>query len=134
MSPGHPCVHCTARGCAIYPTRPRDPCRTFECAWLSEGSQLPEALRPDRCGAIVMLGRQYQGRNVIMATPTGWIIPQDTLQQLMAYAKEQSLPLVWVENIHENGVYQRFKRSAYGPIDFVRAITDPSETLDISRL
>lgn len=134
MSPGHPCRHCTAQGCAIYPTRPRKPCRTFECGWLTRDSTLAEDLRPDRCGAIVLLGRKFQGWDVIMATPTGWTIPGQTLERLMDYARRQSLPLVWIENLHNNGVYTHFKRSAFGPADFVRAITAPSETLDIRQI
>jgi hypothetical protein len=98
---------------------------------LSAGSELPDALQPNRCGAIVMLDRMYQGRQVVMATPTGWVIPAPTLRWLMAFAKRKSIPLVWIENLHENGRYTRFKRSAYGPADFVRAVTAPAETLDI---
>lgn len=98
------------------------------------GSQQPDHMRPDRSGAIVMPGRKFKGWKVIMATPTGWTIPRKTLDWLMAYARQQAIPLVWVENLHENGVYTHFKRSGYGPLEFVRAITDSAEQLDIRRI
>ena len=131
MAPGKPCVHCAAKGCAIYATRPEDPCRRFECAWLRSGSRLRDRMRPDRCGAIVLPGRRFKGWDVIMATPTGWTIPPDTLEWLMAHAREQSLPLVWIENLHTNGVYTHFSRSGFGPAGFMRAIADPAEPLNI---
>lgn len=37
-------------GCGIYPVRP-PVCRRFQCAWLS-APNLPEAMRPDRCGVM----------------------------------------------------------------------------------
>ena len=131
MSIGHPCRHCTPAGCGIYARRPRKPCRTFECGWLRRDSPLPLELRPDRCGAIVLLGRKFQDWDVIMATPTGWVIPAETLESLMLVSRQQSLPLVWIENLHDNGVYTHFKRSAFGPAAFVRAITSNANPLDI---
>ena len=129
MSPGKPCAHRTDEGCAIHNKRPQV-CKTFECDWLKADSILPDHMRPDRCGAIVMTGRQYENWRIILATPTGWMIPQQTLDWLMAYAKAQSIPLVYIENLHENGVYTHFKRSGYGPLDFIRFIQDSTEPFD----
>ena len=42
MTPGKPCQHCTAQGCAIYESRPKTPCKTYQCAWLVENSDLPD--------------------------------------------------------------------------------------------
>jgi hypothetical protein len=47
------CAHCVGDGCSIYEERP-SACRTFFCGWRRLDS-LPEDLRPDRCGVIVML-------------------------------------------------------------------------------
>ena len=123
MSPWRPCQHCTGKGCAIYAQRPQDPCRSFSCAWVRTGSELDDALRPDLCGAILLEDRSFQGWKVMIATPTGWKIPDDTLQALMQYARAKQTPLIYIENLHSNGVYSHFKRSGFGPREFVEAIT-----------
>ena len=91
---------------------------------------MPDHMRPDQCGVIVMTGRRYENWRIILATPAGWVIPQDTLEWLMAYAKAQSIPLVYIENLHKNGVYTHFKRSGYGPSDFIRSIQESTEPFD----
>ena len=88
-------------------------------------------MRPDQCGAIVMSGRKFQGWEVIIATPTGWVIPPATLERLRQYARQQMTPLIFIENLHQNGVYTHFKRSGFGPLEFVQAITSSSGKLDI---
>jgi uncharacterized protein len=46
------CQHCTSgKGCAIYARRP-DVCRDYECGWLAH-HDIPDELRPDRCGFIL---------------------------------------------------------------------------------
>jgi hypothetical protein len=50
---GTACVHCHSRGCAIYDARPAA-CRTWFCAW-RRLADLPEHLRPDRCGLMACL-------------------------------------------------------------------------------
>jgi hypothetical protein len=47
---GTPCPHLIQVGCGVYQERPAV-CRRFECAWIS-APNLPEALRPDRCGVM----------------------------------------------------------------------------------
>ena len=51
------CEHCARPGCSQYAER-AEICRTFECLWLqsqtrSDFNPMPEALRPDRCHAIL---------------------------------------------------------------------------------
>lgn len=68
-------------------------------------------MRPDLCGAIVMTGRPFQNWRIYLATPTEWTIARQTPEWLMAQAKAQRTPLVYMENLHEHGVYTHFKRS-----------------------
>ena len=65
-----PCQHCTAQGCAIYESRPVDPCQVFKCAWLKEDSPLPDDMRPDKSLAIVILDQKWRGHRIISAAPT----------------------------------------------------------------
>lgn len=122
MEPGRPCIHCTGHGCAIYPDRPENPCKSFECGWLCEGSPMPEELRPDRAGAIVAFGQPWLRWHTVLATPTGAEIPADTLEWLKAYAREQGVPLVFHQRLMENGKYVGAKKLGYGPADFVAAV------------
>lgn len=46
-----PCHLLCDRGCSIYETRPTT-CAEFECGYLQAGDDVPESLRPDKCGII----------------------------------------------------------------------------------
>lgn len=123
MAPWKPCRHRTDTGCAIYAERPEQPCRTFQCAWVEADSALAEDMRPDRCGVIVVNNRSYQQWKIILATPTGWRIPDDALRNVKAYAQQQRTPLIYIENLGNDGVYSHFSRSGFGPRDFIDAVT-----------
>jgi hypothetical protein len=131
MSPGKPCEHCTAKGCGIYETRPENPCRSFECGWLQDGSPLPEHLRPDRSGVIVILGRKWRGREIIRALPAGERIPREPMEWLKAFARERQMPLLFLENIFEDGRFKARKQTGYGPPDFVQAVRNAIGLQDI---
>jgi hypothetical protein len=131
MKPGQPCRHCTVSGCAIYETRPQEPCVVFRCGWLRSGSQLPPEMRPDRCGAIVLLGRPWQGWEIIRAVPVGDELPSETLQWLMSYARETKLPLMWFVRLREDGSYTGMKRMGYGPPAFRRTVECAIEPQDV---
>jgi hypothetical protein len=50
---GTPCPQLVQIGCGIYEGRP-PVCRRFQCGWL-QAPNLPEELRPDRCGVLFSL-------------------------------------------------------------------------------
>ena len=61
MYAGKACAHCRSEGCAIYETRPEEPCRTFKCAWLQD-----EERSLKKCGqinAVPLCSRQDTGRS-----------------------------------------------------------------------
>jgi hypothetical protein len=65
------CAHCRSEGCAIYETRPEEPCRTFKCAWLQD-----EWRSQKKCGRINVVqlcSQQGTGKewNVMRAMPVG---------------------------------------------------------------
>ena len=122
LQPGHGCKHCTAAGCGIYETRPVSPCRVFKCGWLIEDSPLPDEMRPDQCGAIVLLDRKWRGHKIIAALPTGPRIPEETLEWLKKYAVEQGTPLVYREHFFEDGEYKYSRKMGFGPPAFVQAV------------
>ena len=79
-------------------------------------------MKPSESGAIVLLDRKWHGGEVIMAVPTGKKIPAETLEWLMAYARELSLPLLFHEFLFKDGKMTGRKHIGYGPPSFVRAV------------
>lgn len=92
---GRACHHCTSEGCNIYAQRP-SVCRAFACGWLTTQSHLPEFMRPDQSGAIVLLNRlHWLGAPVDLAVAVERYIPAQTREWLIAYALQQRRPLVY---------------------------------------
>lgn len=54
MRPGKPCFYLSEGplGCSEYPTRPKEPCIDYRCAWLDE-PDMPYELRPSRSNLLV---------------------------------------------------------------------------------
>jgi hypothetical protein len=122
MWAGKPCAHCTSGGCAIYETRPEDPCRTFKCAWLEDEEAFPEEMRPDKSGAIVLSARYWKEWNVLRATPVGVVIPDATLEWLRLHTKAKDQPLIFYERGYVDGAYTTGGRQrAYGSPEFAAA-------------
>ena len=119
IKPGTPCVNCTKQGCKIYETRPKNPCVSFKCGWLIEPDKFPEHMKPSKCGAIIVFS-QWGDKGVVKATPVGEKIPSDTLEWLMAFAREHSLPLMFNEHLFEDGKYIGLTKKLYGPQSFIR--------------
>lgn len=88
---------------------------------------MPEDMRPDRCGAIVILGQDLRHWKVIRAVPVGWTIPDQTLQKIKRYALSQKMALIYHEFEHENGVLTQTHRIGFGPPDFVAAFREAME-------
>lgn len=53
------CPHLGEGGCVIYAERP-PVCRRFQCGWI-QAPNLPEALRPDRCGVLFCANSNLHG-------------------------------------------------------------------------
>jgi uncharacterized cysteine cluster protein YcgN (CxxCxxCC family) len=54
--PGKKCHFLSSKNCTIYPIRPDNPCKTFQCQW-KENTQVPEWLKPDKCNTILLRRR-----------------------------------------------------------------------------
>ncbi len=130
IKPGVPCVHSTKQGCAVYENRPKDPCVNFKCVWLQGETEWPEHMKPNVCGAIVRF-HEWRGRHVMRADPVGRKIPSETLEWLMAFASKESIPLMFVELLIEDGKYSGLKTTGYGPPSFVHAVKTMLKPEDI---
>ena len=124
---GQGCPHCQVGGCGVYDIRPKEPCQTYVCSWLVESSPLPDWMRPDLSGVIVLLNAPWQGMRVITAIPAGQTIPEHSLDWLKAYAQKHQRPLVYYQRTMEADTYTGLKRYCFGPVA-LRALAAKSTT------
>ncbi|MDX1555186.1 MAG: hypothetical protein R3212_04100 [Xanthomonadales bacterium] len=119
LKAGQGCPHASEKGCGVYSIRPEVPCRSFVCSWLVEGSPLPDWMRPDQCGAIVLLSLPWEEELVISAVPVGKAIPERTMNWLKDYAQAHKRPLMFYERtVDDEGRYTGLKRFGFGPPAF----------------
>ena len=118
--PGHPCPHSTGTGCDDYENRPVDPCDNFNCGWIIPNSPLPEWMKPDNGKVIVIFNKlQWNGVPVDLAVPVGKRIPPRSLKWLKGFSAKFKRPLLYSEQILENGQFQRQQQVlAFGPPAF----------------
>ena len=95
---------------------------------------MPDHMKPSECGAIVLLDRPWNGRQVIRAIPTGLKIPAETLEWLMELSRKQFIPLLFNELLLENGVYTGRKDVGYGPKSFILAVQNEIGPQDVMML
>lgn len=70
----------------------------FNCGWILEDSPLPDWMRPDQAGVIVLFAkRRWLGRPVDVAVPVGSRIPPRALAWLKAFAEQYRRPLLYTE-------------------------------------
>lgn len=94
--PGKPCPFSSGHHCTIYETRPQDPCRGFVCGWLARGSPLPDWMRPDRAGVIVLAASfTWRGLSVDVAVPVGAGAKPEALKWLTAFGTASGRPLIY---------------------------------------
>jgi len=103
--PGNPCKDViNGKGCGIYETRPKDPCRDFFCSWVDKHDVFPDWMQPHISNAIVMHDKlPWKNRKLDLVVPVGPEIPKKTLQWLTHYAKSHNRPFVYAEHKVENG-------------------------------
>lgn len=123
--PGSPCPHSTGTGCDDYANRP-DSCVKFNCSWIIPGSPLPDWMKPDRAKVVVIFNKlRWQGVAVDLAVPVGKRIPPRALNWLKQFAEENRRPLIYAEQILENGKFQKQQMLyAHGPPAFQQQVAE----------
>jgi hypothetical protein len=93
------CIHCVNSGCNIYVSRPKEPCRSFECLWLIDESPLPIWMRPDQSRIITTFNKIKKTDEIVMvALQMDITIPQRSLNWLNEYAAKYRIPLALINN------------------------------------
>ena len=122
--PGSPCPHSTGKGCDDYAGRPIDPCDNFNCGWIIPNSPLPDWMKPDKAKVIVILDKfRWNGLPVDLAVPAGKRIPPRALNWLKQFAEQRTRPLIYSEQIVENGRFQKSQTlMGHGPPAFQQTL------------
>jgi hypothetical protein len=96
VRPGQPCPFQANGGCSIYDQRPQDPCRAFVCGWLVASSPLPDWMRPDRSGMIMLAANSHwQGLPVDVIVAVGRGPTQEALDWLIRFSVSNRRCLVY---------------------------------------
>jgi len=103
----------------------------FQCGWLQQDSPLPEEMRPDRSGVIVLLGRTWHNWKVIYAIPAGTSVPPDSLEWLRTYAQSVGRPVIFHERLVSEGEFKGIRKLAYGSAAFADAVRYSIDSEDI---
>lgn len=117
--PGKPCPFCSGQGCSIYGRHPLDPCRHFVCGWLAPASPLPDWMRPDKAGLVLLAAKlTWRGLKVDVAVPTGAGPGERGLSWLKEFSLDRQRPLLY---------QQGESWYAFGPPEFQQEIKDKIE-------
>jgi hypothetical protein len=101
----------------------------FECGWKKADSPLPQWMKPSNAKVIVLFDQyNWRGMPVDVAVPVGRRIPPRALTWLKRFAEMHGRPLLYAEQIVEEGNYT-VKQSvvAHGPVEFRQEFAPPAK-------
>ena len=95
--PGKPCHFLTiSKGCTIYANRPKDPCVSYSCEWLTN-IELPEWLKPE-IAKVIITKRTIAEKNLVYwdVIEAGEKMQANVLSWLILYSLNNKINLRWV--------------------------------------
>lgn len=96
MFPGQPCFFLEIGGiCKDYDNRPQKPCIEYQCLWIEDES-VPDYIKPENSNAIIDIN-EFEGTKYLRLTKSGKQYSKEILDYAISYAKENNMPLVWVD-------------------------------------
>lgn len=109
FSPGQPC-HYLEKNCSIYPDRPNDPCRSFNCVWITDHT-FPAWLKPSLSNIIILTRLDKNNEKIYYFKETGVTMRADVLNWIFLWAANNSKNIVYTVN---DGTF------IYGSDDFTK--------------
>jgi hypothetical protein len=97
MGFGKPCYYLTVgKGCNIYEKRPQDPCKRYECAWISD-ENIPDFMKPENSNCILDYKEENKIKYLRLTEST---IPYtaEVLSWCINYAQSNNLNFAWSIN------------------------------------
>jgi hypothetical protein len=93
---GKPCPFSTGHNCTIYADRPADPCQKFICGWLIARSPLPEWMRPDQAGMILLPAQFHWNKLAVdVAVAVGEAPKAKAIGWLKGFCEAHRRPLLY---------------------------------------
>lgn len=94
---GKPC-HFIAigKGCTVYEKRPKDPCVSYKCAWLTN-EDIPEWMRPSDIDAIIDM-RQIGEHQYLSLKEAGNPMQSRVLSWFFQYVLKTGMNAIWEVN------------------------------------
>ena len=94
---GKPC-HFIAigTGCTVYEKRPKDPCVSYKCAWLTH-EDIPAWMKPSDIDAIIDM-RQIEGQVYLNLKEAGSPLQTPVLNWFFQYVLKQGMNALWEVN------------------------------------
>ena len=90
---GRPCHFVSiGKGCSIYSERPTDPCKTYECKWLTDFS-VPEWMAPELSN-VILDHRETNGIHYLQLHEAG-IIDARTISWFFGYGVSNNINISW---------------------------------------
>ena len=94
---GKPCHFVSiGKGCSIYSERPKNPCVSYKCSWITN-QDIPEWMKPDFINTIIDT-REIKGISFINVVEAGQTLRADVLTWVIRYAISQGMNIRWQVN------------------------------------
>jgi uncharacterized cysteine cluster protein YcgN (CxxCxxCC family) len=91
---GRPCHFVSVgKGCSVYSKRPKDPCITYKCGWLTN-LDIPEWLKPEATNVIIDF-RNVDGHSFVNLIEAGSVVSSKILNWFIQYALNNKLNAAW---------------------------------------
>jgi hypothetical protein len=83
-------------GCTIYKDRPQEPCKRYECAWLSN-ENIPDFMKPEVSNCILDY-KEIEGVPYLRLTESEMPYTAEVLTWCINYAIANKLNILWILN------------------------------------
>lgn len=94
---GKPCHYLKiGSGCTIYANRPQEPCKRYECAWLSD-ENIPDFMKPENANCILDY-KDIDGISYLRLSECVTPYSSEVLTWCINYAIKNELNIMWILN------------------------------------
>ena len=94
MYPGKPCRFIViGKGCTVYANRPKEPCVSYKCGWLTN-ADIPEWMKPSEINAIIDL-RQVENHTYLRLKEAGSFMQSRVLSWFFQYILKTGMNALW---------------------------------------
>lgn len=82
------------QGCTVYAQRPKNPCVSYKCEWLTN-LDIPEWMKPNLINTIIDKRKTPSGIEYINIVEAGAVLKAGVLSNLLLYALGNKLNIAW---------------------------------------